>query len=230
MFDTNVAVHPSYLCPGAAVPHLHWHTRPLITGLQFCWFFGNTVAPSSSISHPSPGETHHFSLLHPRAALRWTLRPQSGRQCWRLQRRAYVFLHFSVCYSQCWTTRWSTSWWRRAPCCTPRFHLGGAESCTRCRSQRCPDRWGSARCVFFFPCHSPQSTDEEITLWVHLGWSNESLWCHSALFSTKSLPWFMVRYRDITAMSRCKCFISVNVDNYWLVFLSWFIQSSLHIV
>lgn len=90
-------VTPAYLCPGAAKPHGRWYTRTSVTGLHLCWFFCNTVPWSFTLSDPSSGQTHHFSLLHPWATLCWTLKPQSGRSCWRLQLSACLLHFFRVC-------------------------------------------------------------------------------------------------------------------------------------
>lgn len=70
----NSSLPPSYLCPGAAIPHSCWHTGTPITGFHLCWFFPDTVPSSFALRHPAPRQTHHLSLLNPWATLRWTLR------------------------------------------------------------------------------------------------------------------------------------------------------------
>ena len=73
MFDLFLSL-PSYLRPGAAIPHGRRHTGPLIAGLHLCRFIPDTVPSSSALPDPSSSQTHHLPLLHPGATLRRTLR------------------------------------------------------------------------------------------------------------------------------------------------------------
>lgn len=57
------------LRPGAAVPHAYGHAGTSITGLHLRRFVPDAVPASFALPDSSSCQTHHLSLLHPRATL-----------------------------------------------------------------------------------------------------------------------------------------------------------------